>query len=51
MLAATKVTGSKPKQGTPWCYGGNMTFPSLATQDPAGQQTKKRVRLGKDFIK
>lgn len=42
MLAATKVTSSKLKQGTLWCYGGNMTFPSLATQDSEGQQTEKK---------
>lgn len=42
MLAATKVTSSKPKQGTLWCYGGNMTFPSLATQYSEGQQTEKK---------
>lgn len=42
MLAATKVTGNKPKQGTPWCYSENTTFHSLAAQHSAGQQTKQK---------
>lgn len=41
-LAATKVTGSKPKQGALWCYMGNMTFPPLATHKSAGQQAKTK---------